>query len=107
MFCILQLLCDCLLYCCSVNCVPTWLNCTEITIVRLQLYIFMTKLLWVLSLNNLKKLFFDLVISVYVFFLQAMSIYQLFSMPQSVVVRGAVCDCHTARWKTGYTHFLN
>jgi hypothetical protein len=23
------------------------------------------------------------------------------------VIRGDVCHCYTAQWKTGYTHFLN
>ena len=99
MFCILQLLCECLLYCCSVTCVPTWLNCTEITIIWLQFDVFMSKLLWVLSLNNLKKLFFDLVvISGYVIFCKPFT-YVSFSQCHSLFIKnrviGAECDCYT------------
>jgi hypothetical protein len=91
MFCILQLLCECLSCCCSFNCVPNWLNCTEIMIIWLQLYVCMTKLLWELSLNNLKKLFFDLVI---------ISAYVIFCKPFLYV---SFTECHSLSFKKRLT----
>ena len=111
MFCILQLLCECFSYCCSVNCVPTWLNCTEITIVWLQLYISMTELFSVLSLNNLKKLFFWSCCHFCLCdFLQAISVCHLYWITLCLlktVIGGAECDCYTARWKFGHMPFMN
>jgi len=73
---------------------------------------FRDQLLWVLSLNNLKKLFFELVvISAYVIFCKPFlcvsftECHILFI--KNRVTGGAECDCYTAHWKIGYTHFLN
>jgi hypothetical protein len=112
MFCILQLFSECFLYCSSFNNVPTWLNCIKITVIWQQLYVLMTELLGLLSLNSLKKLFsfYHFVIFAHVIackpFLNV-SFSQCHSLfIKNRMIQDVVCDCYAARWTIGCTHFL-